>query len=87
MFEALKNKMKISLKVVKKKTNKKSKEVNKYLKENVENIIKQVKEIIQNLRMEITTIKKTQTERGSEMENRDKWSGTTNVNIETEYKR
>ena len=56
-------------------------EINKSLKENQEKAIKQMKETIQDLKTEIETIKKTETEGILEMENMGKWSGTTNASI------
>ena len=57
-------------------------EMNKSLKEIQENTIKQVKEMnktVQDLKMEIEAIKKTQTEEILEMENLGKITGTTDV--------
>jgi hypothetical protein len=55
-----------------------------------ENTIKKENEIsktVQDLKMEIETIKKTQTEGILEMKNLGKRTGTTNGSITTEYKR
>ena len=73
MFEALKEKKKDSLKEMEEKTNKKNwKKSTNLLKK----AIKQMKE-----RIQIETIKKTQTEGILEMENMRKHSGTTNASI------
>jgi hypothetical protein len=66
MIEALKEKM------------------NKFLKETQENPIKHVKEVnktVQNVKIEIEAIKKTQTEAILEMENLVKRMGTTEISI------
>jgi len=60
------------------------KEINKSLKEIQENTIRQVKEIsktVQDLKVEIETIKRTQTEGILEMENLGKRTGTTDASI------
>ena len=54
---------------------------NKTLNGNQENAIKLVKKIVQDLKTEIEAIKKTQTEGTLEMENLDKWPGTTEASI------
>ena len=59
-------------------------EMNKFLKEIQENTIKQVNKInktVQDLKMEIEAIKKTQTEAILEMENLVKRMGTTEISI------
>ena len=59
-------------------------DINNSLKEIQENTVKQVKElnkVIQDLKVEVETIKKTQMEANLEMENLGKRSGITNVSI------
>ena len=56
-------------------------EINKSLKENQEKAIKQVKEMIKDLKTDIETIQKTQTEEIIEMESMIKRSGITNASI------
>jgi hypothetical protein len=65
------------------------KDINNSLKEIQENTSKQVKElnqIIQELKMEVETVKKSQRETTLEIENRGKKSGAIDATI-TEYKR
>ena len=52
MFEALKEKMKNSLKEMEEKTNKKLVDISKFLKENQEKAIKHMKETFQDLKTE-----------------------------------
>ncbi|KAL6032726.1 hypothetical protein STEG23_016164 [Scotinomys teguina] len=77
MREALKEEVKISLKELEEKANKKLEEV----KESQEKSIKQMKETVQDLKIEIQTIKKTQTEAMLETENLTKPTGTTDASI------
>jgi hypothetical protein len=59
-------------------------DISNSLKEIQENTAKQVKELneaIQDLRMEVETIKKIQMEANLEMKNLGKWSGITDVSI------
>ncbi|KAL6094207.1 hypothetical protein STEG23_000592 [Scotinomys teguina] len=74
VIEALKEKMKNSLKELEKQTNKK-------LEESKEKAIKQMKETVKDLKMEIQTIKKIQSEGKLEIENLTKQTRTTNTSM------
>ena len=76
--ECLKEEMRNSLKEIEEKTNKTLEDTSKYLKENQEKEIKHRKDTIQDLKTEIETIKKMQTEGIIETEIMRKQSGTTN---------
>ncbi|KAL6046108.1 hypothetical protein STEG23_023652 [Scotinomys teguina] len=76
VIEALKEEIKNSLKELEEKTNKKIGR-----KQSQEKAIKQMKETVQNLKIEIETIKKTQTEGRLERENLTKQTGTTDKSI------
>ena len=82
MFETLKEEMRISLKEMEEKTNKKLEDISKSLKEKqTKKAIKHMKEAIEDLKTEIETIKKTQAKEIIETEIMRKRSGTTNANI------
>ena len=66
MFEVIEEEMKNYLKEIE---GKKLKKINKSLEENREKAIKQMKETIQDLKIEIETIKKIQTEGTLKMKN------------------
>jgi hypothetical protein len=82
IIESFKEDINNSLKEIQESTGKQ--ETNKSLKEIQENTIKWVKElnkVVQDLKMEIETIKKAQMEANLEMENLGKWSGIAGVSI------
>ncbi|KAL6073605.1 hypothetical protein STEG23_027906 [Scotinomys teguina] len=86
MLEAFIKERKNSLKEIENKTNKTLEEINKSLKqsqEKHEKAVKQVKETVQDLKSEIETMKKTQTEEILEIENLSKQTGMSASSITT----
>ena len=84
MMETFKEELTNYLKEIERKTNKKWKEINKSFKETQEKAIKQVKQAIQtvqDMKIEIEAIKKTQTKGILEMENLGKGTGATDISI------
>ncbi|KAL6030140.1 hypothetical protein STEG23_015549 [Scotinomys teguina] len=77
VIETLKEEMNNSLKELEEQTNKKLEEN----KESQEKAIKQMNNTVQNLKIEIETIKKTQSEEKLETENLTKRTGTTDTSI------
>ncbi|ERE81496.1 GTPase IMAP family member 3-like protein [Cricetulus griseus] len=77
MIETLREEVRKSFREMEEKTNQKMQEI----KESQENTIKQLKETVQDMKIEIDTIKKTQTEGLLEVEKLSKQSGTTDASI------
>ncbi|ERE65931.1 GTPase IMAP family member 3-like protein [Cricetulus griseus] len=75
MIETLREEMRKSFREMEEKTNQKIQEI----KESQGNTIKQLKETVQDLKTELETIKKTQTEGMLEVEELSKQSGTTDA--------
>ena len=80
MIENLKEEIRKSCREMEEKTNQKMQEI-KESQKSQENTIKQLKETVQDLKTELVTIKKTQTEGMLEMEKLSKQSGTTDASI------
>ena len=81
MIENLKEEIRKSFREMEEKTNQKMQEIKESQKSQEETRIKQLKATVQDLKNELVTIKKTQTEGMLEVEKLSKQSGTTDASI------